>query len=125
VPAVRAYPWQSGSREIIGYLRWPERPGLFVSDHDRSGDIWFVRDSAAMAAMRQWGDVAPFYIDMESPAPAGGLPQPGPLTVNLRNNHLGYALTWFGLAGTLAGVFGFWLRGRHQKTVKLRETPSL
>ena len=55
-----------------------------------------------------WGEVAPFYIEMESPAPAGGVPRPGRLAVKLRNDHLGYALTWFGLAAVLVGVFGFW-----------------
>ena len=59
-----------------------------------------------------WGEVAPFYIEMESPAPAGGVPRPGPLTVKLRNDHLGYALTWFGLAAVLLGVFAVWARSR-------------
>jgi cytochrome oxidase assembly protein ShyY1 len=27
----------------------------------------------------------------------------------LPNNHLGYALTWLGLAMVLAGVYGAWL----------------
>lgn len=125
VPTERQYQWNRGSREIVGYLRWPEQPGLFVSDHDAAGDIWFVRDPGAMAKMRGWGEVAPFYIDMESPMPAAGLPRPGPLTVNLRNNHLGYAWTWFGLAGTLAGVFAFWLYYGRRKTVNAEPKPSL
>jgi cytochrome oxidase assembly protein ShyY1 len=125
VPTERQYQWNSGRREIVGYLRWPERPGLFVSDHDAAGDIWFVRDQRAMAKMRGWGEVAPFYIDMESPVPATGLPRPGPLTANLRNNHLGYAWTWFGLAGTLAGVFVFWLYYGRRKTVNAEAKPSL
>ena len=37
---------------------------------------------------------------------------PGPLKVNLRNEHLQYALTWFGLAAVLAVAFGFWVRSR-------------
>lgn len=125
VPADRQYQWSGGSREIVGYLRWPEQPGLFVSDHDTSGAIWFVRDQRAMARLRGWGEVAPFYIDQESPVPAGGLPKPGPLTVNLRNNHLGYAWTWFGLAGTLVGVFAFWLWNGRRKTVNADPKPSL
>ena len=47
---------------------------------------------------------APFYIDQEEPAPAGGLPKPGKLEVHLPDNHLQYAITWFGLALALAGV---------------------
>jgi cytochrome oxidase assembly protein ShyY1 len=41
--------------------------------------------------------------------PAAGQPRPGPLKVNLRNNHLNYALTWFSLAVALFGVFAAWL----------------
>ena len=37
--------------------------------------------------------------------PPGGLPRPGKIVVNLRNEHLQYALTWFGLALVLAVVF--------------------
>jgi len=56
--------------------------------------------------------VAPFYIEQEGPVPSGGLPRPGRLTVKLRNDHFGYALTWFGLAAVLVITFGFWLRSR-------------
>ncbi len=100
--------------EIAGYLRWPEARSLFVSDHERRGSIWHVRDHRLMAERLGWGDVAPFYIDQELPAPPSGLPRPGPLTVKLRNDHLGYAITWFGLAAVLLVVFGIWAlrRGR-------------
>jgi len=47
--------------------------------------------------------------------PAGGLPRPAALTVNLRNDHLGYALTWFGLAAGLTAVFGVWVWSQRRK----------
>jgi cytochrome oxidase assembly protein ShyY1 len=113
------HPPLAGTAEITGFLRWPEKPGLFVADHDASGDTWFVRDHLAMARTRGWGPVAPFYIDLESPTPVQGLPKPGPITVHLRNDHLGYALTWFGLAAVLAAVFGVWVgREWYDKTAK-------
>ena len=59
--------------------------------------------------------VAPFYIDQEAPVPAGGVPRPAPLKVNLRNEHLQYALIWFGLALVLAVSFGFWVFGRRRE----------
>jgi surfeit locus 1 family protein len=100
----------AGTRDIVGYLRWPEKPSMFVSEHDANGEVWSARDHIAIADFRKWGQPAPFYIDQESPIPAGGVPTPGPLSVRLPNNHLGYALTWFGLALGLAAVFGVWLR---------------
>ncbi len=62
-----------------------------------------------MAAAKGWGNVAPFYVDQESPVPPSGLPRPASLTVNLRNDHLQYAVTWFGLAAVLVGCFVAWL----------------
>ncbi|MGB3272444.1 MAG: SURF1 family cytochrome oxidase biogenesis protein, partial [Xanthobacteraceae bacterium] len=57
------------------------------------------------------GEVAPFYIDLEAPAPASGVPKPGPLAVHLKDKHLEYAITWFGLAAVVAAAFAFWLVG--------------
>jgi cytochrome oxidase assembly protein ShyY1 len=101
VPA-RAYPAASGVIEIVGTVRFPEAPSWFVADHDAAGQIWTVRDPALMAKVRGWGEVAPFYIEQESPVPPGGLPHPAALKVRLPNNHLQYAMTWYGLAVVLA-----------------------
>jgi cytochrome oxidase assembly protein ShyY1 len=98
----------AGLLEITGYLRWPEPPSWFIPSSSGNSDTWFVRDQVAMAKARGWGEVAPFYIDQEAPVPPGGLPRPARLTVMLRDDHFGYALTWFGLAAVLAGVFGAW-----------------
>ncbi len=103
-----------GMQEIVGVLRWPEGPSWFVGDHDSSGDIWFRRDPQAMARLKSWGPVAPFYIEQEAPVPAGGVPHPARLKVNLPNNHLQYAVTWFALAVALVAVFIFWLRSRRR-----------
>lgn len=106
----KVYPVPFGAQEIVGYLRWPEGSSLFVADHDQAGQVWYVRDHRQMAQVRDWGEAAPFYIEQEAPVPPGGLPHPASLNPQLRNDHLQYAITWFGLALTLVGVFGFWVR---------------
>lgn len=103
--------------DVVGVLRWPEPPGWFVTLYSERQDLWFARDHRAMAARYGWGEVAPFYIEMEGPAPTGGVPRPGKLTVKLRNEHFGYAITWFGLAAVLAFVFAFWLRSRRREKI--------
>ncbi len=108
----KTYPVQSGVQEIVGYLRWPEASPLFVTDYDASAGVFYVRDHRLMARQRGWGDVAPFYIEQEAPVPPGGVPHPANLRVNLPNNHLQYALTWYGLALVLVGVFAAWLLRR-------------
>jgi surfeit locus 1 family protein len=43
----------------------------------------------------------------------GSLPEPAQILPRPRNNHLGYAITWYGLALSLVGVFvAFAWRGR-------------
>ena len=105
-----------GAADVVGVMRWPEEPGWFVTAYDAKEDLWLIRDQVAMAARYGWGAVAPFYVDQEAPVPAGGVPRPAPLRANLRNEHLQYALTWFGLATVLAIAFGFWVRSGRQTT---------
>lgn len=109
-------PRPEGPVEIVGVLRWPDQPGWFDTAYNARDDLWFVRDQEDMASRRRWGPVAPFYIDQEAPIPLEGVPRPGRLRVHLPNNHLQYAVTWFGLALVLAAVFGFWARGRVRDT---------
>lgn len=104
-PAARAEGQVTGPVDITAVMRWPEPRGLFTPSDEPKNNIWYTRDPAVIAANKNWGDVAPFFLEMEQPAPPGGLPSPGKLEVHLRDNHLGYALTWFGLALTLAGVY--------------------
>jgi surfeit locus 1 family protein len=105
----------SGELTVTGLLRAPRRRTWLSADDDLAGNVWFSRDPAHFAA---WAGlaaerVAPYTIDMSfDPGLVGGLPQGGETLVRFQNNHLGYALTWFGLAGGLAGVFLIFARGR-------------
>jgi len=113
--AARAQGEPQGPINVVGYLRWQESRGLFTPADDVKGNVWYLRDPAAMAAARHWGDVAAFYVDQEAPVPPGGLPAPGKIVVNLPDNHLQYAITWFGLGAALVGVYGFWVFGRFRR----------
>lgn len=105
---------------LTGYIRFPEIPGWLTPHADRSKRLWFVRDHLAMAQALAWAEptrVAPFYVDLEGPAPSSGIPKPGPLLVSLKNDHLQYAITWFLLAAAVSIAFGFWLRGARRDSV--------
>jgi cytochrome oxidase assembly protein ShyY1 len=84
---------------------------MFTPANDPQHNLWYSRDPVAIAAAKNWGQVTPFFVEQETPQLAGA-PQAGPLVVHLRDAHLQYAITWFGLAGGLAGVYLVWLRGR-------------
>jgi surfeit locus 1 family protein len=98
----------SGPIDIVGAMRWPDTRYWFTPNDDPAHNLWFARDPRAIAAAKNIGPVAPFYVEQETPVPPGGLPQPGKLVVSLPDNHLQYAITWFGLAAVLAGVFISW-----------------
>jgi cytochrome oxidase assembly protein ShyY1 len=100
---------------LSGYLRFPEASGALTPREDVAKRLWFVRDVAGMARALNWGSVAPFYIDLEAPVPASGIPKPGPLHVHLKDDHLQYAITWFGLAFVVVIAFGFWLRAQRRE----------
>lgn len=102
---------------LTGYIRFAEAAGALTPPADRGKRLWFVRDHLGMAQALGWAEpsrLAPFYVDLEGPVPAGGVPKPGPLQVNLKNDHLQYAVTWFLLAGAVMIAFGFWLRGQRR-----------
>ncbi|MHB0771912.1 SURF1 family protein [Bradyrhizobium sp. 5.13L] len=99
---------------LTGYLRFPEARSWLTPAENRDKRLWFVRDHLTIASALGWGAVAPFYVDLEQPAPANGIPRPGPLDVNLKDDHLQYAVTWFTLAGAVLIAFAVWARGRLQ-----------
>jgi surfeit locus 1 family protein len=97
---------------LTGYIRFPEASGALTPRENIAKRLWFTRDHLAIARGLGWGEVAPFYVDLETPAPENGIPKPGPLEVHLKDDHLQYAITWFGLAGAVVIAFGIWLRGQ-------------
>jgi surfeit locus 1 family protein len=109
-PDSRAAGQVAGPITITGIMRWPEVNGLFTPSAEPAHNLWFARDPQAIAAAKGLGAVAPFYVEQEAPTPPGGLPHPSPTEVHLRDAHLQYALTWYGLALVLVVVFGAWVR---------------
>jgi cytochrome oxidase assembly protein ShyY1 len=99
---------------LTGYIRFPGAAGALTPSENPAKRLWFTRDHLAMARTLGWGVqmIAPFYIDLEQPVPASGIPKPGPLEVHLKDDHLQYAITWFGLAGAVVIAFGVWLFGQ-------------
>jgi surfeit locus 1 family protein len=96
------------SGPLVGILRRPD-PKTFVTQPNQPAErLWFWRDLAGMA--RELGAPAPLpmFVALEQgpqPTSACHLAR-APIPINIPNNHLNYALTWFGLAGALAGVYG-------------------
>lgn len=93
-----------GDVTVRGLLRAPEDRNMFTPD-DRPGErLFYARDPAPIAGALGLAGVAPFSIDVGQTL-AGTLPQGGETRLVFPNRHLEYALTWYGLAGALVGVF--------------------
>lgn len=109
-----------GEVTVSGLLRLSEPVGGFLRHNDPAGDRWFSRDVAAIAQARGLSQTAPFFLDADaeprndaSAAPAWPL---GGLTViTFKNNHLVYALTWFGLALMVLVASVFVVREERQR----------
>ena len=90
--------WPEGVIEVVGALYWPNETDGFTPPPDRTANIWFARDLALMAEAL---GTAPVLIIAESHGVSfagGNWPKPLRLGVNVANNHLQYAITWFSLA---------------------------
>lgn len=115
-PNARAAGQISGEVTLTGHIRSAEARGTFTPPDTPDKGVWYTRDPVMMAAHLKLANAAPFVIDADGPENPGGWPKPGTARVQIPNNHLSYALTWFGLALTLIGVFGVFafrrLRGR-------------
>jgi surfeit locus 1 family protein len=106
-PATRGGPI-SGDIRVEGLFRLAEaKRGLekALSPDDQPADnLYFTRDPARLAAAHGLS-VPPFYIDSFERESEGAWPKGGLTRVEFANRHLEYALTWFGLAAALIGVY--------------------
>lgn len=95
-----------GTVTVTGLLRVTEPGGGFLRTNDPAADRWFSRDVREIAKARGLETVAPYFVDADAAANAGGYPVGGLTVVRFPDNHLVYALTWFALC--LLSLFFAW-----------------
>jgi surfeit locus 1 family protein len=96
-------PRPEGAQHITGYIRFGEAAGRFAAQDDVAGRRFFHFDPVAIGAALGIPGMAPYGLVLLGPP--GRLPEPAQSLPRPRNNHLGYAITWYGLALSLVGVF--------------------
>jgi len=112
IPADKAHPASRPEGQLEGEVtvsgiarfRGADEPGLFTPDNDPAGSHWYHYDLEAMAQALGIA-LSPVVVEADDAANPGGLPIGGRSEVRLVNNHLHYALTWYGLAVALIGVY--------------------
>ncbi|MBS0638788.1 MAG: SURF1 family protein [Proteobacteria bacterium] len=102
----------TGEVAVTGYVRPGEPAHWFTPATDLAARRFYALDPEAMGVALGLPKPAPFVLVAlgsvppgQYPVPAGSLPRP-------QNNHLSYAITWYGLAVAAIAVFIVWARKR-------------
>jgi surfeit locus 1 family protein len=93
-----------GEAKVTGLVRMDEPNGSLLQSNKAGENRWYSRDVGAIAAARGLSEVAPYFVDADAVPNRGGLPVGGLTRVVFPNNHLVYAVTWYGLAAMTAGM---------------------
>src|SRR5260370_21960698 len=116
-PAKRAEGQLAGKVELTGVVRRSQVQRQFAPDNVPDKNVWFHVD---VPLMRQLAGGASdpvldtFFLEADARPNPGGVPIGGQTRLDIPNHHLQYALTWFGIAMALAGVYlaYHWENGR-------------
>jgi surfeit locus 1 family protein len=105
-----------GPLVLTGVLRRPQARNIFTPADSPQSGLFYTSDPAALAAYLTAPDAAPFTLELDPPAgappAAAGTPRAYGRNVELTNNPLSYAITWFSLAVATLGGFLFYAAGR-------------
>ncbi len=101
----------SGDRvSVEGYVRLPDRAGLFVPSDDPAQHRFYRLDPATIGPSLGLAKAAPFVLVALGPATAGVYPMPAQRLPRPPNDHLSYAITWFSLGLVLVVIFLIYAR---------------
>lgn len=108
-----------GEVKITGLARNPilEKPNSLIPDNEPQKRQFYWKDYTAISKLAGAGDnvaIAPFFVDAGKSDAFEGYPLGGTTRMSFPNNHLQYALTWYGLALALLAVGGVFLYSRRK-----------
>ncbi len=103
-----------GEVTVTGWVRPGETAGWTAATDDVAGRRFYTFDPTTIGAALGLPRVAPWGLVVLGAAD-GGLPEPARTLPRPNNNHLGYVITWYGLALALVGVFAVWARRRFKE----------
>jgi surfeit locus 1 family protein len=94
----------AGEVSLEGVLRRPGSAGTFTPANQPEQRRWYWYDPAALKILLG-AEPMGMVLALDRPDTALPLPRLLPTRVDLPNKHLGYAITWYGLAAALLGVY--------------------
>ncbi|HUO91693.1 MAG TPA: SURF1 family protein [Rhizomicrobium sp.] len=111
-PETRRAGLLTGEQRIVGVWRKTDPPGVFTPAPDLKNRVWYSRNVTDIARALHIRLAAPVIVEADATAVPGGWPKGGQTVVNLPNDHLQYALTWFLMAGALLVIYLAYHRAR-------------
>ncbi len=116
LPGTRAEGQVAGQQHLIGLLRFPlsEKPLGSLDNNLDAREFYWRSLPDFEQAMQLDNKPLPVIVDLQKNDIPGGLPMGGTTLLSFPNNHLQYAVTWFGLALTLLGVGGYFVLSREK-----------
>jgi surfeit locus 1 family protein len=100
----------AGIVTIEAYVHPGERPGWFAAADDPATRRFYTFDPVAIGKALGIQSPLPFSLVALGAAEPGQFPQPARAPPRPPNNHLIYALTWYGFAIILVVIFVLWSR---------------
>ncbi len=106
-PSSRPFSIKAEETVLNGIIRRPQRKGYFVPENEPQRGFWFTMKPDEIAAYLQADDmIVGYYVDAVREGEVITLPIAAVIRIDVPNAHLNYALTWYGLALALLGVYG-------------------
>lgn len=96
----------------VGRLRPADKTGTFTPVNIPASGEWYSRSAVDLGKVWHQPLRGDYFLVLDVAASKLGVPgiQQGPVTAPLPNRHFEYALTWFGLAWVMIGIFVAFVR---------------
>ncbi len=88
---------------VTGYVRKFEKENIFTPDKNMEDKILYLFEKNDIRKMFRIKKIEPYFIDQVDEYNV--LPQSNETQLNFPNNHLSYAITWYGLATALLFIY--------------------
>ena len=105
--AAKAADRRTGAATVTGNLHWPDDRNSSTPENDPADNYWYARDLGPMAEALGTEPLL-LIVRQENPPAPGITPLPVD-TSGIPNDHLEYAVTWFGLAVVWVAMTGYLL----------------
>jgi surfeit locus 1 family protein len=112
VPDKRPHPIAraAGDVTVEGYVRPSDKQGMFSATDNPAAREFYTLDASAIGSALGLHRVVSFILVAMGPSPPEHYPDPAHHLPRPPNNHLSYAITWYGLAVALVVIFVLWAR---------------